>query len=86
MVDKLLINVDVFGSWIRKALKYDSLGLPQSIELKGFADINFGFEYRYSKILSVYLNLNNVTAAKYAEFYDYSLQRFQALGGFTYSF
>ncbi len=86
MAEKILISVDVFGSGIRKALVYDAADLPSAKELNGFADINLGLEYRYSKILSVYLNVNNIAAAKYARYYDYSLQRFQVLGGFTYSF
>ncbi|HET6243020.1 MAG: TonB-dependent receptor [Bacteroidetes bacterium] len=55
-------------------------------KLKGFADINLGVEYRYTKQLSAFVNFNNIGAAKYNRWYNYPLQRFNLMGGFTYSF
>jgi len=56
------------------------------LTLKGYTDGNLTVDYRYSKVLSVFLNLNNVTASKYARWYNYPSYRFSAMAGFTYSF
>ncbi len=59
----------------------------RSHEIHGFhVDANFGIEYRYTKILSVFLNLNNVQNQSLERWYNYPSQRFNVLGGVTYAF
>jgi hypothetical protein len=55
---------------------------------KNFAiiDFNLGFEYRYSKILSGFVNINNLTAGRYQNWYNYPNQRFNLMAGITYAF
>lgn len=54
--------------------------------LKGYADIHLGVEYRYTKLLSAFLNFSNVTGTRYYQWYNYPAYRFRVLGGISYSF
>lgn len=54
--------------------------------LKAFIDGNLHIDYRYTKVMSVFVNLNNVTASKYSRWYNYPSYRFSAMAGLTYSF
>jgi hypothetical protein len=54
--------------------------------MKGYFDGNISVDYRYSKVLSVFLNLNNFTASKYARWYNYPSYGFSAMAGLTWSF
>ena len=55
------------------------------ILLKGYPDLNLSFEYRYRKILSFFLNLNNIASVRYEPWNQYPSQGFFVMGGFTYS-
>lgn len=55
-------------------------------QLNPIVDINLGVEYRYTERLSGFLNLNNVIAQRYQRWNQYPAQRFNILGGVTYSF
>ena len=53
--------------------------------LKSVVDFRLGLEYRYTKSLSFFVKLNNLSGAKYARWNFYPSQRFNAMAGFTYS-
>lgn len=53
--------------------------------LKNILDINFGAEYRYSKLLSGFLRLNNLAASKYYRWQHYPAHRFNMMIGVTYA-
>lgn len=55
-------------------------------ELDPFIDVTLKGEYRYTKRLSVFAQINNMIAGKYQRFNAYPVQRFNFLGGATYSF
>jgi len=55
-------------------------------EIKGAVDFNLGVEYRYSKILSGFLNFNNISALRYQNWYNYPNHRFSLMAGLTYAF
>lgn len=82
--NKILINFDVIGMGKRYAKVFYDPDKDHEV-LKGVADINFGVEYRYTKSLSFFLKLNNLTGAKYYRWNHYPSQRFNAMIGFTYS-
>jgi hypothetical protein len=48
-------------------------------------NINLNAEYRYSKILSLWLKINNIAFNRYYEYAFYPTQRFVCLIGFSYS-
>jgi hypothetical protein len=59
-------------------------GLVKTID--GGVDLNLGIDYRYSKIISVYLDLNNVLNYKREQFNYYSGLGFQAMLGASFRF
>jgi hypothetical protein len=54
--------------------------------LDPFVDVTLKGEYRYTKRLSVFVQINNMIAGKYQRFNAYPVQRFNLMGGATYSF
>lgn len=55
-------------------------------ELDGFLDLYLGLEYRYTKRLSVFLDVSNLSASKYERWYRHPSQRSLVIGGLTYAF
>lgn len=83
-VDKFIIRTSLFYVGQRNALV--NFNTNSFIQLKGYADLNLGIEYRYSKTLSAFVNLNNLTSTKYQLWRNYESYGFNALGGVTFSF
>ncbi len=81
--NKILVDFDILGLGKRYAKEYNPQ--PMTKELPSVLDFNLGIEYRYTKILSVWLRFNNFTAAKYYAWDQYPSQRFNLMAGFTYS-
>lgn len=85
--DKIIVKTDWFLRSESNRIKYDALGNYAGTEkIKRWADVNISAAYRYSKVLSFYINLNNVAFAKYQQWYNYPVYRFNALAGLTFSF
>lgn len=80
--DKILAEVDLFIVG-RRFAKDESIG--KTLTLKSFADLNFGIEYRYTKLLSFFLQFKNITASQYQYWNQYPVYRFQAIAGLTYA-
>ncbi len=55
-------------------------------DLNSFIDATLKVEYNYTKRLSAFAQINNFLAAKYVRYANYPVQRFNFLGGATYSF
>ncbi len=55
-------------------------------ELDGFMDLYLGLEYRYTRRLSVFLDMSNLSASKYERWYRHPVQRGLLMGGATYAF
>lgn len=60
--------------------------LYETLELEGFLDLYIGIEYRYTKRLSVFLDMSNLSASKYERWSRYPVQRGLLLGGATFAF
>jgi hypothetical protein len=58
---------------------------PEMLKLKGFIDLNLGIEYRYTKLLSAFLRLNNILGARNYFWNQYPAIGFNAMVGFTYA-
>jgi hypothetical protein len=80
--DKIILTADLFAMGSRYARDPQTGG---SIALNPFADFNLGAEYRYTKILSLFIQFKNITSTKYSYWNQYPLYRFQVMGGFTYA-
>ena len=57
----------------------------EMISLKGFVDLNLGIEYRYTKLLSAFLRLNNILGARNYFWNQYPAIGFNVMAGFTYA-
>lgn len=85
---KIIIKADLFFVGQQWALTQtqDTSGayVPSSKQLKGWADINLGAEYRYSKMLSFFVQLNNIANQRYYRWDRYPSQRFNFMFGVTF--
>ena len=58
--------------------------VTESKLLKGIVDCNLGAEYRYSKMLSFFVNFNNIANMRYVRWEKYPTQRFNMMLGLTF--
>ncbi|MDR1172649.1 MAG: hypothetical protein LBL24_09370 [Bacteroidales bacterium] len=82
--NKIITNFGIMSIGKRYAKTFYDPENEYSI-LKGVIDFNLGVEYRYTKSLSFFLKLNNLSGTKYYRWNFYPSQRFNAMVGFTYS-
>lgn len=89
LADKLIAKANFFywGEQFAKSVKVENGQSIESAEtLDGIIDLNLGFEYRYTKRLSAFIQFNNIAGIEYQKYQDYPTQGFNVLGGLTYSF
>ena len=91
MQNKIYANAELFtrSKMYAKTYEYDVMTGEMEMkaeELKAMIDLNLGLEYRYSKVLSGFINLNNLLGQRYYRWYNYPSYRFNLLLGVTYSF
>lgn len=95
LADKVMARAAIYYVASRQAAIYSSanssfetssLSLVEEKTLKSFIDANLGFEYRYSKQFSLFLNFNNLLAQRYQLWNGYNSQGLQVLGGLTFAF
>lgn len=82
--DKIIAQADVFVSGDRWAKSGRRFG--EETKLEGFVDMNMKLEYRYSKVLSGYVKLQNMLSNNYSIWNNYPVYGLHAYGGITYSF
>jgi hypothetical protein len=82
IADKIFTKAELYYTGSRTAPRIDGT----TTELKSYIDLNLGVDYQYSKILTIFLNVNNLTASRYFKWYNYPSYRLNVLGGVTYSF
>ena len=81
--EKILFKTDMFYRGERFAAAYNGDSFQR---LKPYFDANLSVEYRYSKMVSVFLNVNNIGAVQYFKWYNYPSYRLQLLAGASLSF
>ena len=92
LLDKIVLRSEVYVISNRTARTFDpsdDISYARGIygkTLKGVVDVNLGIEYRYTDRLSAFLNLQNLGSAQYMQWNEYPTQRFNVLGGLSYSF
>lgn len=89
--DKIIARLDVFyiSQQYAKLNYFDTSDSTYKIKpktLKGIADINLGFEYRYNKKISAFINFNNIGHMRYYRWNNYPIQRFNFLAGLSFTF
>ncbi len=80
---KIILKGDILAIG-KRYVKLDDSGNVG--ELESAIDVNLGAEYRYSKVLSGFIQLNNLLSDEYYEWNYYPTYGFNILVGFTYSF
>jgi len=80
--NKILAGMDVSALGKRRL---NINGDPVIFEMPAHFNVNLNAEYRYSKILSFWTKLNNISFKRYYEWNYYPSQRFLLMLGFTYS-
>ena len=89
--DKIWINAAVltFNKQFYREFFTDNItGEVKTIakELKGIVDFNLGAEYRYTKLLGMFVQLNNIFNVRYERYKFYPTQRFNVMAGVSYTF
>jgi outer membrane receptor protein involved in Fe transport len=90
--DKIWINAALltYNKQYYRDFIYGEAGVVQPItisrELKGIADMNLGAEYRYTKLLGMFVQLNNIFNVRYERYKNYPMQRFNVMAGVSYTF
>jgi hypothetical protein len=79
----LFVNSDVTGNTYTSD---STVVKSQLVNIKGWVDGNLGIDYRYSKVLSAFVSLNNIGFSRYFRWYEYPSYRFLGMAGVTYSF
>ena len=85
--DKIIANAEltVIGKRTLAAENTGVLVPNLLVDSPVHVNLNIGAEYRYSKILSFWVKLNNIANNRYYEWAWYPSQRFLFMAGFTYS-
>jgi hypothetical protein len=83
--DKIVTRLNVYylnGQYAR----FGSGNTVSAVQMKGLVDVNLAVEYRYSKFLSAFIDLNNIANQRYYRWYGYPTQKFNFIAGLTYTF
>ena len=84
---KIILKADVFVIGNQFALTQVENNFKYTTEpklMKGIVDVNVGAEYRYSKMLSFFVNFNNIANTRYYRWEKYPSQRFNLMAGLTF--
>ncbi len=85
--NKIIFSVDAFARNSLYGRAFDEDENIKIREIHGFhVDANFGIEYMYTRNISAFLQFNNVQSQPLERWLNYPTQKFNFLGGFTYSF
>jgi hypothetical protein len=82
--DKIIAGLDVFNQSETYSMIWNPA--PETIKVKSFVDVSLNLEYRYTKVLSAYLMVNNITHRKNYYWSHYPTQRFNVMAGVSYVF
>lgn len=84
--EKIIAGAEINALGARKLAIMDVTTLvPLADKAPVHVNINLSAEYRYTKILSFWLKVNNIAFNKYYEYAYYPTQRFLCMIGFSYS-
>jgi hypothetical protein len=86
--EKLLLKTEAYflGRRAGNIPMAAELGASVARDMDGFIDLYLGAEYRYTKRLSLFLDIGNASASKYERWTSYPVQRGLVLIGGTYAF
>jgi hypothetical protein len=85
--NKIIAGIDIYNqgeTWSR--IWHNDQNVPEIIKVKSIIDVNLNVEYRYTKLLSFYVNANNLIHRKNYYWSNYPVQRFNIMAGLSYMF
>jgi len=83
VAEKVSVGTEIF-LYGNRVMSVDADGNPIN---QGFAaDANLNADYRFSKTLSIFLELNNLLSTSYSNWYNYPVRPFDVKAGVTLSF
>jgi hypothetical protein len=90
LYNRIIVTADFNVIGERPAPYYEQNAVANAWEmktttLKPFYDLSLGLEYRYTKMLSGFLMINNLTSGRYQQWYNYPSHRFNMMLGLTYA-
>jgi len=91
LMEKIIVRSELFY-WGEQYAKTDLIDMSTSqlinrtTTLDPIFDANLGFEYRYTKRLSAFIQFNNIAGINYERYQNYPNQGFNVLGGLSYAF
>ena len=85
MQNKILVNAEFIYFERMYALSYNN-NFIETQEIRNRPDFNLGLEYRYTKLLGIFLKMNNLASLRYYSWNNYPVQKFNILGGLSFSF
>ncbi|MBX7204804.1 MAG: hypothetical protein K1X81_05235 [Bacteroidia bacterium] len=85
--DKFLLKTDIYFMNQRYAYIADPISSPAGKfeKMKSLLDLNMGIDYRYNKTVSLFLNVNNITANRYMRWYNYQVYGINVHGGLAFT-
>lgn len=86
MADKFLWKASISTMNARKSRELLAGNTYNDVTLKGLVDLSLGLDYRYSKTVSLFVNLNNLANNQYQRWVNLPVYGFNVLGGLTVSF
>ena len=84
--DRIFAKVSLFAHGNQYARDTTGNLYAEAKKIDGYVDANLGIEYRYTKVLSLYMHLNNLGFSRYYQWNQYPSERFNLLAGLTYAF
>jgi hypothetical protein len=91
--DQFIVTAQIFaagkryaGSMMPGEEDETEIGKFYSVPLRSYVDGSLGVEYRYTKRISAWLDINNLTGGRYPRWHNYPVQSVLVMGGLSYSF
>jgi hypothetical protein len=81
--DKFILRGDIYTMNKRKSIEIPN---NNEVSLGTIVDLNLGIDYRYSKTIGLFLNMNNLTNNQYQRWYNYKVYGFNVLAGLSVTF
>jgi outer membrane cobalamin receptor len=80
---KLDVRIQLYA--IGERFQQDKSEANTTVTLNPFIDVNLHADYRYKENISFFLNVNNISNARYQRWYNYPSFGINALAGITFS-
>jgi hypothetical protein len=84
-MEKYTLRASILALGSKYAKTYTE-GQEEAVKIKGALDLGAGFEYRINRMISAYVDVNNILNQHYQRWYDYPVQGILAMAGAKISF